>query len=43
MIKNFHYELKAGVFEDRVNGYAIGDYKKRRNGVGNLSIASCQI
>ena len=29
-----HYELKTGVFEDRANGYAIGDYKKRPNMVG---------
>lgn len=29
LIKAFHYELKSGVFEDRANGYAIGDYKKR--------------
>ena len=29
LIKKFHYELKAGVFEDRANGYAVGDYKKR--------------
>ena len=34
LIKKFHYELKAGVFEDRANGYAIGDYKKRANIVG---------
>ena len=39
MVKSFHYELKAGVFEDRVNGYAIGDYKKRANTVGGLSAA----
>lgn len=31
LIKQFHYELKSGVFEDRANGYAIGDYKKRPN------------
>lgn len=37
MIKGFHYELKAGVFEDRANGYAIGDYKKRANIVNNLN------
>lgn len=24
LIKSFHYDLKAGVFEDRANGYAIG-------------------
>lgn len=34
VIKTFHYELKSGVFEDRANGYAIGDYKKRPNIVG---------
>ena len=28
LIKKFHYELKSGVFEDRANGYAIGDYKQ---------------
>lgn len=31
LIKAFHYELKSGVFEDRANGYAIGDYKQRPN------------
>lgn len=39
MIKSFHYELKAGVFEDRANGYAIGEYKKRANTVGGLTVA----
>lgn len=34
IIKQFHYELKSGVFEDRANGYAIGDYKKRANMIG---------
>ncbi len=34
LIKLFHHELKSGVFEDRANGYAIGDYKKRPNMVG---------
>ena len=34
LIKRFHYELKSGVFEDRANGYAIGEYKKRPNMVG---------
>lgn len=37
MMKAFHYELKAGVFEDRANGYAIGDYKRRTNTVNNLN------
>lgn len=39
LVKKFHYELKAGVFEDRANGYAIGDYKKRANTVGGLKVA----
>ena len=34
LIKAFHYELKSGVFEDRANGYAVGDYKKRPNMIG---------
>ncbi|MCM1382019.1 MAG: Fic family protein, partial [Muribaculaceae bacterium] len=34
LIKSLHFELKAGVFEDRANGYAIGDYKQRPNMVG---------
>lgn len=34
IIKKLHYELKAGVFEDRANGYAIGEYKERPNMVG---------
>lgn len=34
LIKQFHYELKSGIFEDRANGYAIGEYKKRANIVG---------
>lgn len=35
MIKAFHFVLKSGVFEDRANGYAIGDYKKRANMIGS--------
>lgn len=34
LIKQFHYELKSGVFEDRTNGYAIGGYKQRPNMIG---------
>lgn len=34
LIKKFHFELKSGVFEDRANGYAIGDYKERANVIG---------
>lgn len=40
IIKNFHYELKAGVFEDRANGYNIGEYKGRPNTVGGIITAS---
>ena len=35
IIKVFHYCLKAGVFEDRANGYAIGGYKERANIAGD--------
>lgn len=35
LIKRFHYELKSGVFEDRANGYAVGDYKTRPNIIGS--------
>ncbi len=34
-----HYELKSGVFEDRANGYAIGDYKTRPNMIGMYKTA----
>ncbi len=34
LIKEFHFELKSGVFEDRANGYAIGEYKTRPNRIG---------
>ena len=40
LIKDFHYALKAGVFEDRANGYAIGEYKKRKNTVARLNTAA---
>ena len=39
IIKRFHFELKSGVFEDRANGYAIGDYKKRPNMIGMYKTA----
>lgn len=37
LIKRFHYELKSGVFEDKANGYNIGEYKARPNIVGTMS------
>ena len=40
LLKQFHYELKSGVFEDRANGYAIGDYKKRPNMIGMYQTVS---
>ena len=39
LIKSYHYDLKSGVFEDKANGYAIGDYKKRANTVSNIKVA----
>ena len=40
LIKQFHYELKSGVFEDRANGYAVGEYKTRPNRIGLYDTAS---
>ncbi len=34
LIKQYHYELKSGVLEDRANGFAIGNYKQRPNMIG---------
>lgn len=34
LIKEFHRCLKDGVFEDKANGYVIGDYKARENIIG---------
>lgn len=39
LIKGMHKALKEGVFEDQANGYAIGDWKKRRNMVGTITTA----
>ena len=39
LIKMYHFDLKSGVFEDKANGYAIGDYKKRANIVSNIKVA----
>lgn len=36
LIKKFHYELKSGVFEDKANGYNIGEYKARPNIAGAM-------
>lgn len=39
LIKKYHYDLKSGVFEDKANGYAVGEYKKRANIVSNIKVA----
>lgn len=39
MIKSFHYQLEAGVFEFRANGYIPGEYKQRENTVGGIQTA----
>ncbi|MCC8028465.1 MAG: Fic family protein [Lachnospiraceae bacterium] len=39
LIKEFHLKLKAGVFEDMANGYPVGEYKNRKNTVGNITTA----
>lgn len=40
IIKEFHYNLKVGVFEDRANGYPVGEYKNRRNIVSDITTAN---
>lgn len=40
LIKEFHRCLKEGVFEDRANGYAIGEYKTRENIIGTYKTVS---
>ncbi len=40
IIKQLHYNLKAGVFEDRANGYPVGEYKNRKNIVSDIDTAS---
>lgn len=37
LIKDFHKNLKEGVFEDYANGYAIGDWKKQNNKVADIT------
>lgn len=37
LIKEYHYRLKAGVFEDIANGYPIGEYKNRGNMVSDIT------
>ena len=39
LIKEYHFKLKSGVFEDIANGYPIGEYKSRRNIVSNITTA----
>ncbi len=40
LIKEFHYHLKVGVFEDMANGYPCGEYKNRRNMVSDIEVAN---
>ena len=42
LIKQFHYQLKSGVFEDYANNYAVGDYKKRANIISDITTTSPQ-
>lgn len=39
LIKSYHFKLKSGVFEDNANSYLVGEYKNRRNQVGNIQTA----
>lgn len=37
LIKQFHFELEAGVFSFRANGYIPGEFKKRKNTVARIT------
>lgn len=44
LIKRFHWELKSGVFEDKANGYPIGEYKSRANIAGSeITVAPADV
>lgn len=40
LIKQFHFKLKNGVFEDLLNGFPVGEYKNRKNTVDQITTAS---
>lgn len=40
LIKRLHTALKQGVFEDRANGYPVGEYKSRMNTVWDIETVS---
>lgn len=42
LIKTLHYQLEAGVFEFRANGYVPGEYKSRVNTVGGITTSTPQ-
>lgn len=39
IIKQMHYDLKIGVFEDMANGYPCGEFKNKRNYVSTVETA----
>lgn len=40
IIKKYHYLLKIGVFEDRANGYPVGEFKRFYNMVSDIDTAN---
>lgn len=40
LIKEYHTHLKSGVFEDKANGYPVGEYKNRANMFSNIKTTS---
>lgn len=40
LIKEYHYALKSGVFEDKANGFPVGEYKNRAIIVADMKTAS---
>lgn len=40
LIKEYHFHLKTGVFEDMANGYPVGEYKNRANVVSDIETST---
>lgn len=39
LIKRYHFVLRSGVFEDKLNGYPVGEYKNRANRVSDITVS----
>ena len=42
IIKQYHYEFKCGVYQDKLKGYIPGEYKKLSNIVSTISVSKTE-